>query len=39
MFDLTSHLLESEDFKRGKVNAAEALATGKPRPILDFDGR
>ena len=39
MFDLTTHLLESKDFKRGKVNAAEALATGKPRPILDFDGR
>jgi len=39
MFGLTSHLLESKDFKRGKVNAAEALAAGKPRPVLDYDGR
>jgi enoyl-CoA hydratase/carnithine racemase len=39
MFDLTTHLLESKDFKRGKVSAAEALAAGKPRPTLDFEGR
>jgi enoyl-CoA hydratase/carnithine racemase len=39
MFDLTRHLLESKDFIRGKVNAAEALTAGKPRPNLDFDGR
>jgi enoyl-CoA hydratase/carnithine racemase len=39
MFDLTDHLLESEDFKVGKKSAAEALAAGKPRPILQFNGR
>jgi hypothetical protein len=38
MFDLTSHLLESKDFKRSKVNAAEAPRIGKPRPYLDFEG-
>jgi hypothetical protein len=39
MFDLTRHLLESKDFIRGKVNAAEAPTADKPRPNLDFDGR
>ena len=39
MFDLTSHILESEDFKRGKKNAAEALSAGVARPLLEFEGR
>ena len=39
MFDLTSHILESEDFKRGKKSAADALNAGVPRPVLEFNGR
>jgi enoyl-CoA hydratase/carnithine racemase len=39
MFDLTRPLLDSKDFIRGKINAAEALTEGKPRPMLDFEGR
>lgn len=39
MFDLTSHILDSEDTKRGIVNAATALAEGKPRPTLEFHNR
>jgi enoyl-CoA hydratase/carnithine racemase len=39
MFDLTRPLLDSKDFIRGKVNASEALAAGRPRPIIDFEGR
>jgi enoyl-CoA hydratase/carnithine racemase len=39
MFDLTSHILESEDTRRGIVNAVEALVAGKPRPIIEFHNR
>lgn len=39
MFDLTRHILDSEDTKRGIVNAVEALAAGKARPILEFHNR
>lgn len=39
MFDLTTHILESEDTRRGVQNAAEALAADKPRPKLEFHNR
>ncbi|SEC96003.1 enoyl-CoA hydratase/isomerase family protein [Bradyrhizobium erythrophlei] len=39
MFDLARPLLDSKDFIRGKISASEALAAGKPRPTLDFQGR
>ena len=39
MFDLTSHILESNDTRRAVKNAAEALLANKPRPILEFDGK
>jgi enoyl-CoA hydratase/carnithine racemase len=39
MSDLTSHILESSDTRRAVKSAAEALLAGKPRPILEFEGK
>lgn len=39
MFDLTSHILDSEDTKRGIANAVTALKAGTPRPVLEFNNR
>jgi enoyl-CoA hydratase/carnithine racemase len=39
MFDLTSHILESNDTKLGVKSAAATLLAGEPRPILEFEGR
>lgn len=39
MFDLTRHILSSEDTQRGIVNAVEALVADKPRPIIEFHNR
>jgi enoyl-CoA hydratase/carnithine racemase len=39
MFDLTSHLLDGKDIRRGVMNAAGALLADKPRPRLEFEGQ
>jgi enoyl-CoA hydratase/carnithine racemase len=39
MFDLTTHILSSNDTRRGVKNAVDALIAGKPRPILEYDGK
>jgi enoyl-CoA hydratase/carnithine racemase len=39
MFDLASHILSSNDTRRAVKSAVDALVAGKPRPILNFDGK
>ena len=39
MFDIAMPLFETDDVTRGLRSAVDALKTGKPRPVLDFQGR
>lgn len=39
MFDIALPLFESEDGQAGLKSAVNALKAGKPRPVLDFQGR
>jgi enoyl-CoA hydratase/carnithine racemase len=38
MFDLTSHLLDSSDMKKGITSAHKAFVEGGTRPVIEFDG-
>jgi enoyl-CoA hydratase/carnithine racemase len=39
MFDIAMPLFETEDGKAGLTSAVDAIKAGKPRPVLDFEGR
>ena len=39
MFDIAMPLFETEDVQRGLKSAVDALKAGKPRPVLEFQGR
>jgi len=39
MFDLTNHLLDSADMKKGIASAYAAFVSGGERPVITFDGR
>jgi len=39
MFDIAMPLFETEDVRRGLASAVDALKAGRPRPVLDFQGR
>jgi enoyl-CoA hydratase/carnithine racemase len=39
MFDIAMPLFETDDVRRGLKSAVDALKAGKPRPVLDFNGR
>ena len=39
MFDIAMPLFETDDVTRGLRSAVDALKAGKPRPVLDFQGR
>jgi enoyl-CoA hydratase/carnithine racemase len=39
MFDIAMPLFETDDVRRGLRSAVEALKAGKPRPVLEFQGR
>lgn len=39
MWDIAMPLFETDDVKAGLRSAVDALAAGKPRPVLDFKGR
>ena len=36
---VAGHLPESKDFERGIASATEAFSAGRPRPVVDFEGR
>jgi enoyl-CoA hydratase/carnithine racemase len=39
MFDIAMPLFETDDVKKGIPSAVDALAAGKPRPVLPWSGR
>jgi enoyl-CoA hydratase/carnithine racemase len=39
MFDIAMPLFETQDVTRGLASAVDALKAGKPRPVLEFQGR
>jgi enoyl-CoA hydratase/carnithine racemase len=39
MLDIAMPLFETQDVQRGLKSAVDALKAGKPRPVLDFQGR
>jgi hypothetical protein len=39
MFDIAMPLFEREDTQVGLNSAVEALKAGRPRPVLEFQGR
>ena len=39
MFDIAMPLFEREDTQAGLNSAVEALKAGRPRPVLEFQGR
>jgi enoyl-CoA hydratase/carnithine racemase len=39
MFDIAMPLFETADVQRGLHSAVEALKAGKPRPVLEFNGK
>lgn len=39
MFDIAMPLFETKDVTQGLASAVNALKAGKPRPVLDFEGR
>ena len=39
MFDIAMPLFDTDDVQRGLKSAVDALKAGKPRPVMDFQGR
>jgi enoyl-CoA hydratase/carnithine racemase len=39
MFDIAMPLFDTDDVRRGIRSAVDALSAGRPRPVMDFNGR